>query len=386
MRKWYVIIVAVLIGFILISTSCFAADIGLASDSKKSDEKAIEEDSSSDVDKPDSDDEANNNIIISNNDQQSQSFTGNEPPVADFYYEQDQNDKFTFYFYDNSSDPDGEIIFWKWSFNDGTGSVSYLQDPKYNFEHVAGRDITVLLIVGDNGVPQEFASKSRIINIPKNDSNNELESYSTIFYSNQLPIKSNFLIMKSSLDNNYQYLLNKMTDTIRVLSKISNVFISRLSREAYSSLLGGDCNLYFQVVTYFPDPPKCNRYLTFYCDVGDRLNNYYGSITIQILIDKLNIQSSFTVTYGQTNEISIFWPDGATGNYQIALTIYPEQYQGWNEIDWPDNTITLSVSVSLSVQEELIINSLTSSNLINSNTEEEITSVSKTSVSGSILI
>ncbi|MCX6666611.1 MAG: DUF2341 domain-containing protein, partial [Euryarchaeota archaeon] len=105
-------------------------------------------------------------------------YAPNQPPIADFTYTpENPTTNHVILFSDTSSDSDGTIVNWTWDFGDGT--VSYDQNPTYQYlDHIA---YTVVLMVTDDDGETDSISKSVIVHnaeplasftyIPENPSN-----------------------------------------------------------------------------------------------------------------------------------------------------------------------------------------------------------------------
>jgi PKD repeat protein len=89
----------------------------------------------------------------------SKSVTVNQPPVANFTF---SCNGLTCSFTSTSSDPDGSITAYSWTFGDGTSSTA--QNPSYTY--AAGGTYTVKLTVTDNRGATASASKSVTVTVP----------------------------------------------------------------------------------------------------------------------------------------------------------------------------------------------------------------------------
>jgi PKD repeat protein len=77
----------------------------------------------------------------------------NRPPAADFRAEPRRgNAPLTVSFSNRSTDPDGEIVVFGWTFGDGTGSVA--EDPTHTFRR-PGEHIVTLMVRDDQGTTSE---------------------------------------------------------------------------------------------------------------------------------------------------------------------------------------------------------------------------------------
>lgn len=241
----------------------------------------------------------------------------NQPPIADFHFEQDPTNQYVFHFYSEgySYDPDGQIIYWRWNFNDGTPNsvVLNISNPTYDFTHIAGHDLTISLIVGDDGIPKLFNSTYKIISIP--DQNGKSNPVPENIYSS----------------NNYL--------------KPTSVSDKTLEEQ---SLSAGDCDIYIYNVSYAPSDLRVNRYVYISFNVGDNLDNYFGTFYIELFIEEFNLGLFYNnLEYGNDTTIVYFkWPDAVTGTFNIIITLYPQQYAGWNDIDWDNNNIKFSITVN----------------------------------------
>lgn len=72
----------------------------------------------------------------------------NEPPNADFTY---TTDLLSVQFTDNSTDPDGSVVAWNWSFDDG--QTSSVQNPSHSFGTAGNYNVTLTVTddAGDTG-------------------------------------------------------------------------------------------------------------------------------------------------------------------------------------------------------------------------------------------
>jgi len=86
----------------------------------------------------------------------------NLPPIANFNY---TTSDLIAYFYDQSTDPDGNIIGWNWDFGDG-GTTS-LQNPVHIYS--ANRTYTVTLTVTDNNFASNSYSQNVTVTKPVNN-------------------------------------------------------------------------------------------------------------------------------------------------------------------------------------------------------------------------
>jgi vibriolysin len=94
--------------------------------------------------------------------------SSNEPPTADFTY---STSDLTASFSSTSSDPDGSISSYSWSFGDGAGSTS--ADPSHTYSSEGGYSVT--LVVTDNDGATDQVSKSVTVTAPSGDPS-ELEN------------------------------------------------------------------------------------------------------------------------------------------------------------------------------------------------------------------
>lgn len=95
----------------------------------------------------------------------SSSANGNQPPVADFYWEPEENITTTtpVNFYDNSTDPDGTIIAWQWDFDDGTYSIE--RNPTHVFAENGNYDVN-LTVIDNNGSKDYVVKRITVQNQP----------------------------------------------------------------------------------------------------------------------------------------------------------------------------------------------------------------------------
>ncbi len=86
--------------------------------------------------------------------------TDNIPPTADFYYSPEYPYTLvTIFFFDNSSDSDGDIINWTWDFGDG--SISYERNPTHVFTKAGKYNVTLTVV--DNDFEASHVTKQVIV-------------------------------------------------------------------------------------------------------------------------------------------------------------------------------------------------------------------------------
>lgn len=87
----------------------------------------------------------------------------NIPPIADFYYiPSNPTDLCTIYFYDNSTDIDGDIVNWTWNFGDG--NISYEQNPHHKYAD-DGEYIVALTVRDELGAENTTYKKINVQNV-----------------------------------------------------------------------------------------------------------------------------------------------------------------------------------------------------------------------------
>lgn len=87
----------------------------------------------------------------------------NIPPIADFYYiPSNPTDLITIYFYDNSTDIDGDIINWTWNFGDG--NISYERNASHKYAD-NGEYIVALTVRDEIGAENTTYKKINVHNV-----------------------------------------------------------------------------------------------------------------------------------------------------------------------------------------------------------------------------
>lgn len=279
-------------------------------------------------------------------------FIDNIPPVADFIYYKSPDNVYEFNFVSEgySYDEDGEIIYWRWSFNDGS-EVSYEQNPSHVFdEGLAGHEIKIILMVGDDGDPQLYGSKEATIDIPQGiDIINEGSGYTELVESEeQVASQSTPRLVsgytsssQTTADSALQSTVYKATQ-IFGNSQILSQFLSVINSKTETCSMGGDCDLYIYDFSYSPNPPKMNKYVTVSTRVGNEFGVYSSpEVTLTVSIPGLGVSSSADVPFDdQTHSVEFKWPDGATGEYDMTLRVDPLPLASWTDIDSTDDSYT----------------------------------------------
>ncbi|PAJ72523.1 hypothetical protein CJF42_20745 [Pseudoalteromonas sp. NBT06-2] len=117
--------------------------------------------------------------------------TDNNDPVADFTT---SADLLTVNFIDNSSDPDGQLIGWLWSFGDGNTSTE--QNPVYTYES-AGTYAVSLTVTDDDSAQSTVSAQVQVVDCVGEDCAGETYSNNDVLVipdSDWLGVKSNISV------------------------------------------------------------------------------------------------------------------------------------------------------------------------------------------------
>jgi hypothetical protein len=353
MKKWYVIIAALLVFFMTSSTYAFADGLepsSLASDSGSETEPSSLTESSEPVEVVSGDSTAENSkeISVSNNIQNpnggsepSNQGDDNEPPVASFTYTISDQEMYDYIFNSSASyDPDGYITYWEWHFNDGT-ERSYVPNPTHNFEDIAPSWVTVFLTVKDNGNPPLSHLMWEDIYIPEDP----FGTISSDYVINEAGEQSSSTASSSNYQEDSNSFIQNIAKTMALsdgVSLITSRFLDICSPDGgVASLMVNYCDLYIYSENCYPQDPKMGDRVYFDCKVDNEYEavEYPATEKIYIQVEIVDICKTYTFTqqYGgdhSFHEVFISWPQGA-GVSDVRLGALPADE--WIDIDGNDN-------------------------------------------------
>jgi len=153
---------------------------------------------------------------------------------------------------------------------------------------------------------------------------------------------------------------NTITRTTTVISPTSHPFIGYNLQNCSFSLLkklkslsdGGPCDLYFDSVTYNPNPPKKGKDISFHIIIKDRCSNMTSSLVyLQTKCNDPDWPLNFLQVVEMTNstavaDYSFTWigENGKTYSLMFVVSPDPDQIPPWIEQNETDNTFIAPIT------------------------------------------
>jgi len=274
MKKIYVMLAVLSVFFMISSTCAIASDLGLPSASEDT--------------RP--------------------AYMG--PVTADFSY---TNTALTYQFTDKSTSSEGDIVYWEWCFDDGTGTY-YGQNPEHTYSaDIAGTDVDVTLYVKDN----EDNSGSIVITIRVDDKAKPEEmqgSSSTTVVGGQS---------------------SSSTTTSGTTGTTGTTGITGRG--------GTPCDLHLKNIQHSSEVEENRRFYIWF-EVEDNLGAYntengdqHEAVISCEAWNDWEIEFIHNYDSTTTHEVSFIWPDGETDKVDVKLMIWPWPFTAWDDQNLDNN-------------------------------------------------